>query len=59
MVVCSLADEIGPDGGAMRAISQIVVLYEISNRIMHDRELRESPRLCDYFDMIAGVGPGG
>jgi hypothetical protein len=43
----------------MLAISQIVVLYEISNRIMHDLRLHETPRLCDYFDMIAGVGPGG
>jgi hypothetical protein len=26
---------------------------------MHDLGLKESPALCDYFDMIGGVGTGG
>jgi hypothetical protein len=57
--ICFLTHNIGPDGGGMFALSQIVILYEISNRIMHDLGLHEAPRLCDYFDMIAGVGTGG
>ena len=43
----------------MLALSQIAILYEISNRIMGDLGLHETPRLCNYFDMIGGVGTGG
>ena len=47
------------DGGGIRTLSQITILYEISNRIVHDLGLDHMPRLCNYFDMIGGVGTGG
>jgi hypothetical protein len=59
VILCWITDDTGLDGGGIFALSQIVILYEISNRIMHDLGLHEAPRLCDYFDMIGGVGTGG
>jgi patatin-like phospholipase/acyl hydrolase len=47
------------DGGGIRGMSQITILHEISNRIMYDLKIDQMPRLCDYFDMIGGVGTGG
>lgn len=47
------------DGGGIGVFSQIVILREISNRIKHDLGLEEWPPLCNYFDMIGGVGTGG
>jgi hypothetical protein len=47
------------DGGGIRGFSQLFILEEIAHRIMHDLGLQESPPLCDYFDMIGGVGTGG
>jgi patatin-like phospholipase/acyl hydrolase len=47
------------DGGGVRGFSQLFILEELANRIMHDLGLSESPPLCDYFDMIGGVGAGG
>jgi patatin-like phospholipase/acyl hydrolase len=47
------------DGGSAGGLSQIFILYEIGNRIKFDLGLDELPRLCDYFDMIGGVGMGG
>jgi hypothetical protein len=46
------------DGGA-GGLSEIFILYEIANRIKFDLGLDELPRLCDYFDMIGGMGMGG
>jgi hypothetical protein len=42
------------DGG----FSQISMLDEVAHRIKVDLPLDEDPRLCDYFDMIGGVGMG-
>jgi patatin-like phospholipase/acyl hydrolase len=47
------------DGGGIRGFSQIFIMEELANRIMHDLGLQESPPLCDYFDMIGGTGTGG
>lgn len=47
------------DGGGVRGFSQIAILDEISNRIKTDLGLDKTPRLCQYFDMIGGVGTGG
>jgi patatin-like phospholipase/acyl hydrolase len=47
------------DGGDVGGLSQIFILYEIANRIKFDLGLDELPRLCDYFDMIGGMGMGG
>jgi patatin-like phospholipase/acyl hydrolase len=47
------------DGGGTGGLSQIFILYEIAHRIMVDVGLEELPRLCDYFDMIGGIGMGG
>ena len=55
----SLTYKLYLDGGGILGLSQIVILYEISHRIMHDVGLGEMPRLCNYFDMIGGVGTGG
>jgi patatin-like phospholipase/acyl hydrolase len=47
------------DGGGIRGFSQLFILEELASRIMHDLGLQESPTLCDYFDVIGGVGTGG
>ena len=47
------------DGGDEGGFSQIFILSEMAHRIKVDLELDELPRLCDYFDMIGGVGMGG
>jgi hypothetical protein len=47
------------DGGGIRGFSQLLIMEEIAHRIMHGLGLQESPPLCDYFDMIGGVGTGG
>lgn len=47
------------DGGSRSVLSQLTILHEISNRIKFDLGLAEYPRLCDYFDMIGGIGTGG
>jgi hypothetical protein len=44
------------DGSGNGGLSQIFILQEIANRIKYDLGLDELPRLCDYFDVIAGVG---
>jgi hypothetical protein len=37
----------------------ILILEEISNRIIGNLSLDRDPPLCDYLDMIVGVGVGG
>jgi hypothetical protein len=54
-----IIDIVAPDGGGIRGFSQLLILDEMAHRIMHDLGLQESPPLCDYFDMIGGVGTGG
>lgn len=49
---------IGIDGGDIGGLSQVLILEEIAHRIKCDLGLDELPRLCDYFDMIGGVGMG-
>jgi patatin-like phospholipase/acyl hydrolase len=47
------------DSGGLKAWSMLVILDEISNRIMSDLKLETPPSLCDYLDMVAGTGIGG
>lgn len=47
------------DGGGTGGLSQIFILDEIIRRLKYDLGPDESPRVCDYFDMIGGVGMGG
>lgn len=49
-----------PDGGVTTAYSMIVKLEEISNQVASELNLTPAqvPPLCDFLDMVAGVGLG-
>jgi patatin-like phospholipase/acyl hydrolase len=47
------------DGGGIRGLSELLILQEIMKRIQHDEELTDTPRPCDYFDLIGGTSTGG
>lgn len=47
------------DRGGIRALSQLIILKELMNRLEVDLNLQETPLVCDYFDIIAGTGSGG
>jgi predicted acylesterase/phospholipase RssA len=37
----------------------LLILDEIMRRVQHDLKLIETPRPCDYFDLIGGTSTGG
>jgi len=47
------------DGGGVRGLSSLVVLREIMEEIQRQAKLKETPRPCDYFDLIGGTSTGG
>ncbi|KAG5651484.1 hypothetical protein H0H81_008484, partial [Sphagnurus paluster] len=47
------------DGGGIRGLSELEILGEIMKRIQAEKGLEETPRPCEYFDMIGGTGTGG
>ncbi|RYN91435.1 hypothetical protein AA0119_g10441 [Alternaria tenuissima] len=47
------------DGGGIRGISTLLILQRIMEQIKDDHELEETPRPCDYFDLIGGTSTGG
>ncbi|KAJ8606257.1 hypothetical protein MRB53_041079 [Persea americana] len=58
-----LADS-GSDGGGVRGYSIFILLEELMHRLfveIHGRAPRpeETPKPCDHFDLIAGIGTGG
>ncbi len=47
------------DGGGIRGLSELLILREIMHRVRHDSDLPETPRPCEYFDLIGGTSTGG
>ena len=47
------------DGGGVRGLSSLVVLREIMEEVQRQAKLTETPRPCDYFDLIGGTSTGG
>ncbi|KAL5635601.1 hypothetical protein ACGC1H_004414 [Rhizoctonia solani] len=47
------------DGGGIRGLSSLLILEEIMGRVKRDEGLPETPRPCNYFDLIGGTGTGG
>lgn len=46
-------------GGGIRSLSQLLVLENIMKEMKTNFDLRETPKPCDYFDLIGGSGAGG
>ncbi|KAG5642524.1 hypothetical protein DXG03_002597 [Asterophora parasitica] len=47
------------DGGGIRGLSELVILGEIMDRIKATDNLPDTPRPCEYFDLIGGTSTGG
>jgi patatin-like phospholipase/acyl hydrolase len=58
ITVAQSANEVEPDGGGIRGLSEIIILHEVMARLRTDPN-QEIPRPCDYFDLICGTSTGG
>jgi Patatin-like phospholipase len=47
------------DGGGVRGLSSLVILREIMEEVQRQAKLKETPRPCEYFDLIGGTSTGG
>ncbi|KAG6867495.1 hypothetical protein C0993_002100 [Termitomyces sp. T159_Od127] len=47
------------DDGGTRGLSELLIIQELMNRIKYITNASVSPKPCEYFDMIGGVGTGG
>jgi Patatin-like phospholipase len=47
------------DGGGVQGLSSLLILREIMREIERRTGTLETPRPCDYFDLIGGTGTGG
>lgn len=47
------------DGGGVRGLSSLLVLRQIMEEIQRQTDAQETPRPCDYFDLIGGTSTGG
>ncbi|SJL06798.1 uncharacterized protein ARMOST_10140 [Armillaria ostoyae] len=47
------------DGGGIRGVSELFILDEIMRRIQLRKNLPNTPRPCEYFDLIGGTSTGG
>ncbi|KAK0469967.1 acyl transferase/acyl hydrolase/lysophospholipase [Desarmillaria tabescens] len=47
------------DGGGIRGVSEPLILDEIMKRIQTHQGLPDTPKPCEYFDLIGGTGTGG
>lgn len=47
------------DGGGVRGLSTIIILYEIMKRVNHGRRPSEELHPWQVFDMIGGTSTGG
>lgn len=47
------------DGGGVRVLSEVMILDRIMKRIQEKQGLAETPKPCDYFHLIGGIGTGG
>ena len=47
------------DGGGIRGLSTLMILKNIMEAIATRERLDETPKPCDYFNMICGTSTGG
>jgi len=47
------------DGGGVRGLSSLLVLREIMEDIEYRTGTEETPKPCEYFDLIGGTSTGG
>ena len=47
------------DGGGIRGLSSLYMLDDIMEEIKKAAKETETPRPCDYFDLIGGTSTGG
>ena len=47
------------DGGGIRGLSSLLILRTIMERIRLANQLSQTPKPCDYFDLIGGTSTGG
>ena len=47
------------DGGGMRGLSSLLILRTIMERIKLANRLSQTPKPCEYFDLIGGTSTGG
>jgi patatin-like phospholipase/acyl hydrolase len=47
------------DGGGVRGLSSLLILREIMEDIEQRTGATETPRPCEYFDLIGGTSTGG
>ncbi|KAK0444964.1 FabD/lysophospholipase-like protein [Desarmillaria tabescens] len=47
------------DGGGIRGVSELFILDEIMRRIQIYQNLPQTPKPCEYFDLIGGTSTGG
>ncbi|KAK0431699.1 FabD/lysophospholipase-like protein [Armillaria borealis] len=47
------------DGGGIRGVSELFILDEIMKRIQLRINLPNTPKPCEYFDLIGGTSTGG
>ena len=47
------------DGGGVRGLSSLLILREVMEEIGRRAGANETPRPCQYFDLIGGTSTGG
>jgi patatin-like phospholipase/acyl hydrolase len=47
------------DGGGVRGLSSLLILRDIMTEIEHKTSATETPKPCEYFDLIGGTSTGG
>ena len=47
------------DGGGVRGLSSLLILRELMETIQRRKTLAETPKPCEYFELICGTSTGG
>jgi patatin-like phospholipase/acyl hydrolase len=47
------------DGGGVRGLSSLLILRSVMEEIARRSNLPNTPKPCEYFDMIGGSNTGG
>jgi patatin-like phospholipase/acyl hydrolase len=47
------------DGGGVRGLSSLLILRDIMEDIERRTEADETPKPCEYFDLVGGTSTGG
>ena len=47
------------DGGGVRGLSSLLILRDIMENVGQAKDLSETPKPSEYFDLIGGTSTGG